>query len=357
MRSILVAGTRDGHHSGPELSARARASGHSGIHRARQPASPTRTGTLIIPVTLLLTCVTDRFVVQASDRLLTHTDGSVAEEKANKATMLGNHATFAYTGLSRCSVAENTDALLARCFSRYDKSFDRQLAYLAKEAARSIRNLSLPGVPPSERRVVRRTSFVGGGYLGIKKFRVNKMPSLNDLHPFLAVVSNAQGVTEEWRSQADQEFSAVIKFLEHDELFLLHAAGQLFEGPERVRLERTIRRSLERITHPESIARLLTRAIRGVADRNALVGPNVMCTMVRRSQALTAPGTFQSGAIPATPCRPEADYFRWLPDSEGPPGQWIYCPADREEFIYNTPNYAYPGAAYGLRFEPKSPPG
>jgi hypothetical protein len=226
-------------------------------------------------VTLLLTCVTDWFVVQASDRLLTHTDGSVAEEKANKATMLGNHATFAYTGLSRCSVAENTDALLARCFARYDKSFDRQLAYLAKEAARSIRNLSLPGGPPSERRVVRRISFVGGGYLGIKKFRVNKMLSLDELHPFLAVVSNAQGVTEEWRSQADQEFSAVIKFLEHDELFLLHAAGQLFEGPERVRLERTIRRSLERITHPESIARLLTRAIRGVADRNALVGPNV----------------------------------------------------------------------------------
>jgi hypothetical protein len=307
------------------------------------------------PVTLLLTCVTDRFVVQASDRLLTHTDGSVAEERANKATMLGNHATFAYTGLSRCSVAESTDALLARCFARYDKSFDRQLAYLAKEAARSIRNLSLPGVPPSERRVVRRTSFVGGGYLGIKKIRLNKMPSVDELHPFLAVVSNAQGITEEWRPQADQEFSAAIKFLQCGELFLLHAAGQPFGGPERVKLERSIRRSLDRITHPEPLARLLTRAIRGVAARNVRVGPNVMCTMARRSQVLTAPGTFQSGAIPATPDRPEADYFRWMPDSEGPPGQWIYCPADRGEFVYNTPNYAYPGFSYGLRFEPKSP--
>jgi hypothetical protein len=308
-------------------------------------------------MTLLLTCVTDRFVIQASDRLLTYPDGSVAQEKANKATIVGNHASFAYTGLSMCSVTESTDALVARCFARYDKSFDRQLAYLAREAARSIRGLPLPHVPPATRRVIRRTSFVGGGYLAIKKLHLNKTPSLDELHPFLGVVSNAQGVTEEWRPHADQEFSSAIKFLEHDQLFLLHAAGQLFEGLERVRLERTIRRSLERITHPEPIARLLTQAIRGVANRNARVGPNVMCTMVRRNQALTAPGTFQSGAIPATPGRPEADYFRWLRDSESPPGQWIYCPADREEFIYNTPNYAYLGGAYGLRFEPKSPPG
>ena len=32
-----------------------------------------------------------------------------------------------------------------------------------------------------------------------------------------------------------------------------------------------------------------------------------MSTMVRRSQALKAPGTFQSGANPANPGRPEAD--------------------------------------------------
>lgn len=304
-------------------------------------------------MTLLLTCVTERFVVQASDRLLTYTDGSPADVRANKVTVLGNHATFAYTGLSQCSVTESTDVLLARCLAQYEISFDRQLSYLAKEAARSIRGLPLPRVPESERRVVRRTSFVGGGYIGIKKFRLNKIPSANDLYPFIAVISNAQGVTEQWRPQADQNFTSTIKFLESEELFLLHAAGQPFEGPERLNLERSIRRSLTKITHPEPIARLLTHAIRAVAARNIRVGTNVMSTMVRRSQALKAPGTFQSGAIPANPGRPEADYFRWLSDPESPPGQWIYCPADREEFIYNIPNYSHPGAAFGLRFEPK----
>jgi hypothetical protein len=201
--------------------------------------------------------------------------------------MLGNHATFAYTGLSRCSTAESTDALLARCLGRHEDSLDRLLGYLAKEATRSIRNLRLPGVSPADRRVVRRTSFVGGGYLAERKLRLNKMPSLDELHPFLAVISNAQGITEEWRPLADQGFSTVIGMLRHEEPFLLHAAGQPFQGLDRLRLERSIRRSLDRIIHPESIARLLTRSIRGIADRNKKVGRNVMCTMVRRSRALT----------------------------------------------------------------------
>jgi hypothetical protein len=297
-------------------------------------------------VTLLLTCITHRFVVQASDRLLTFPNGSVADEKANKATVLGNHATFAYTGLARCSVTETTDALLARCLGRHEESLDRLFGYLAKEARQSIRSLDLPGVSPSNRRVVRRTSFVGGGYFAEKKIRIKKLPSLDELKPFLAVISNAQGITEEWRPLADQDFSSVTEILQPNVLFMLHAAGQPFDGPDRLRLERSIRRSLNRITHPEPIARLLTRAIREVADRNEYVGPNVMCTMVRRRRAITPPGTFQSGAIPATRGRPEADYFRWLADPDSPPGQWIYCPQDREEFIYNTPNYSYVGGSF-----------
>ena len=213
----------------------------------------------------------------------------------------------------------------------------------------------LPGVSPSDRRIVRRTSFVGGGYFAEKKLRINKTPSMNELQPFLAVISNAQGVTEEWRPLADQDFSSIMRVLQPDEPFILHAAGQRFEGPGRLKLERSIRSSLDRIDHPESIARLLTRAIRVVADRNEYVGPNVMCTMVRHCRALTPPGTFQNGAIPSTPGRPEADYFRWMVDPDSPPGQWIYCPRNRDEFIYNTPNYSYVGGSFGLRFDPKTP--
>jgi hypothetical protein len=81
-------------------------------------------------VTLLLTCITHRFVVQASDRRLTLPNGSIHEELANKATLLGNHATFAYTGLAKCSVNESTDALMLRILSQPGIPILKQLSNL-----------------------------------------------------------------------------------------------------------------------------------------------------------------------------------------------------------------------------------
>src|SRR6266571_1090657 len=156
-------------------------------------------------MTLLLTCVTPQFAVQASDRRLTHLDGSVTEEIANKATMLCRFASFAYTGLARCSVTEPTDELLLRCLAAPNVPINGLLDGLAKQAARAIRGLPLR-VAPEQRRAVRCTSFVGAGFLGIRNpERFGRPPSSDELHPFLAVVSNAQDLTEQWRAAADQE--------------------------------------------------------------------------------------------------------------------------------------------------------
>ncbi|MGO8956926.1 MAG: hypothetical protein ACLQFR_06105 [Streptosporangiaceae bacterium] len=305
------------------------------------------------PVTLLLTCVTHRFVVQASDRRLILPNGDVVEDIANKATLLGNHATFAYTGLARCSVTERTDELLLRCLAEPNVPIIQVFDKLAKSAAQSIRGLSLP-VRPSERRVLRRTSFVGAGFLGIRNpVRFLRQPSADELHPFMVVISNAQGRKEEWRPVADQDFSISLVLLAEDEPFGLHAAGQPFIGPERSALERDIRRCLGRISRPESVARLLARAVRTVAARNRKVGPNVMCTMVRRDRVPSAPGTFTSGLVPMAAGRPEADYFRWPRDDIA--GQWIFSPAEPTALICYGPNYAGPGMALqGIRFGPSA---
>ena len=93
---------------------------------------------MIQTVTLLLTCITDRLAVQVSDRRLTLLNGEVAEDQANKATLLCRQATFAYTGLAQCSAVERTDELLMRCLSRQQVNFDQLLGGLAKEAARGI---------------------------------------------------------------------------------------------------------------------------------------------------------------------------------------------------------------------------
>lgn len=127
--------------------------------------------------------------------------------------MLCNHTTFAYTGLAHCSVTERTDELLLRCLAEPGVPIMGQFHNLARTAARSIQGLPLQ-VRPSERRMVRRTSFVGAGFLGIKNpGRFLRAPSADDLHPFLAVISNAQGIAEEWRLEADQDFSVSLKLL------------------------------------------------------------------------------------------------------------------------------------------------
>lgn len=310
-------------------------------------------------VTLLLTCVTPRFAVQASDRRLTYIGGNVAEELANKATMLCRHATFAYTGLAQCSVAERTDELLLRCLAK-PSAINVLLSGLARDAGRAIRGLSLR-VPASQRRAVRRTSFVGTGFLSMKDpGQSGRQPSTDELHPFLTVVSNAQTLTEQWRPEADQEFSVNIGFLNESEPFMLHAAGQPFTGPERIALERTIRRSLNRINHPESLARLLARAVRAVSARNGLVGPNVMCTMVRRDKVLSPTNTFAGGMTPLIPeVQAEANYFKWPHGGprDGSFTQWIYSPGDPQALYHYGPNYTCGGLRMaGMQFGPSPLP-
>jgi hypothetical protein len=293
-------------------------------------------------MTLLLTCVTPRFVVQASDRRLTYPDGSVAEEIANKATMLCQFATFGYTGLARCSITEPTDELLLRCLAVPNVAISGLLDELARQAAPAIRGLPLR-VAPEQRRAVRRTSFVGAGFLGMRHpERFGRPPSLDELHPFLVVVSNAQDLTEQWREAADQEFTVHLGFLGEDQPFLLHAAGQPFTGSARAALKRHLRRCLARVEHPEPVARLLARAVREVADSNERVGHNVMCTMVRRDQVGTPTGSFAGGVMPLRPeVQHEAGMFQRLRGGE--PTQWIFSPADWRDAIHYGPNYTCNG--------------
>lgn len=105
-------------------------------------------------------------------------------------------------------------------------------------------------------------------------------------------MSNAQDLAEEWRPEADQDFTVYMRYLGYEEKFILHAAGQPFTGALRAILERTIRRSLSRINHPESLARLLARAVRTVAANNPLVSSNVMCTLVRRAKVTFTGASF-----------------------------------------------------------------
>lgn len=306
-------------------------------------------------MTLLLTCVTQRFIVQASDRRLTTLTGKIHEELANKAVMLDRRATFAYTGLARLGPGpgEPTDELLLDSLGGVGVDFNERMRVLARRATLLTRNTPLRGVPSPARPAVRRTSFVGAGFLGLRNpGRFGRLSSADELHPMLLVVSNAQDLREAWRPTADREYQVHVGFLAEDADFQLHTAGQALTPPERVDLQRGLRRALRRVTGPEAFARLLARSIRTVSRRTAAVGPNVMCTLVRRDDVHSPSDQFGGGLVPIVPeLMREEEYFRRA-DNEGG-AMWIYSPGEPASLVHYGPNLAVAGTLMkGLLFGP-----
>jgi len=292
-------------------------------------------------MTLLLTFLTQEFSVQTSDRRLTKLNGEIAEEAANKATLVGNYMSYAYTGLATCAVRTPTDELLLECMGEQGNPV-QLMEGLAKNAAKGIRNLPL-GVVPSRRREVRRTSFVGCGFVGLRNpAPFGRSASHDNLHPLLVVVSNAQGIDEIWRPQADWDFSVSHKWLPSDEPLLLHVAGQALRDEERRLLMRDLHRAVARELHPESVARLLTRTVRAVSARNVAVGPNAMSLITRRKDVFSQKMSAGGGFFPVNDRdRSEASFFRF--HTAGNPARWLYSPIDTSANVFYGPNIAYPG--------------
>ncbi|MFD8765947.1 hypothetical protein ACFV03_44555 [Streptomyces mirabilis] len=155
-------------------------------------------------------------------------------------------------------------------------------------------------------------------------------------------MSNAQDLSEEWREEADQDFAVHLGWLPRERNFMLHVAGQHLLPKERIKLERQIRVAVEKVEHPESIARLLARTVRQVSARNVTVGPNVMCTMTRRANVRSEGNiAIGGGMIPiASEFKKEESYFRRSRGGPFGPARWIYSPGDPKAAIHYGPNYA-----------------
>jgi hypothetical protein len=307
-------------------------------------------------VTLLLTCVTPRFTVQASDRRLTRLDGTLHEERANKATLWSYFGSFAYTGLAMSSRSDATDEMLTRALAEPFDSPDGAMKNLAAEATRTIGRVRLQGLRPYAERVARRTSFVGCGFAGLRDpGAAGRSPVADNLHPFLAVVSNAQDLSKGWRPQADPQFTVHAVFLAEDQLFRLHEAGQPVPPKVRTDVMRMIAACLRRGVQADAVARLLARAVREVSRTNPAVGPNVMCTFVHREEVKASDTlVIDSGPVPiVTELMAESSYFTRMRNARPP--RYIYSPGEPHELVHYGPNFAAPGLQMkGSIFGPSS---
>jgi len=243
-------------------------------------------------VTLILTCLTHKHIVQAADRRLTLPDGSLYDDDTNKAVFYCGSVAVAYTGLARME-GMPTAEWIGRCM----KDAAQTESAMKEVASQAERHLRQSGAPDKRLAVV----ATGWGTLH------GKPP----IRPFICVASNFLSAEWNWEQVADDQMVVRTKFLNEDLPYLLFPSGQNLCRREEVSLSRSIRRAVEHRATATALARHLGETIQSIAGggdaRAARVGRGMIIHLLSR----TAPETGSPGMI-LTPLTPDAHSFIYV---------------------------------------------
>jgi RibD C-terminal domain len=161
-------------------------------------------------MTLILSCITREYVVQASDRRLTRMDGSLFEDKANKAIFFCGHSVFAYTGIARLS-SKPTDHWLTDLLINARALADG-LPTIQRAAKTAVRGIPFPSsVTPEGRRKARRLALVNVGFMLERQQSTAARVSGRYLRPILTVISNFFRPPDTWLPEDAHQAVAELK--------------------------------------------------------------------------------------------------------------------------------------------------
>jgi hypothetical protein len=258
-------------------------------------------------MTLVLTCLSPKYVIQVSDRRLTWltgpNKGKEADDKTNKAVVACNRLVVGYSGLAKIGGQKTDDWILAVVSSVTPYSVERIKKTLAERATKSFEKIKFPSKQ-------KRHAFMISGWA---RFDSRDAP----LTPFVSIISNAHDfASPKWLDEAQNEFKTGFTALGNRPYFLA-AVGQPIKTATLNRLNRQIFAYVSRERGPEAYIQLLASAIRETAGYFESVGKNLMAVSLPAaaakpggSMAMTIP---LGGQLPAT--EPLALY---LPDGDDP---------------------------------------
>src|SRR2546426_7125116 len=107
-------------------------------------------------MTLVLSCLTQNFVVQVSDKRVTRiSDGALVDDRRNKGTQYCTQMAFSYSGLAELG-GINTDVWLANILASAS-SLNDAVKILRDKATEEFRQVHLPNC-------AKRHAFVGVGW-------------------------------------------------------------------------------------------------------------------------------------------------------------------------------------------------
>jgi hypothetical protein len=230
-------------------------------------------------MTMILTCLTNEFIVQASDRrLTTRREKKIIdkEDDRNKALFYDNHTVFAYTGLATLSNQQFAIDWAAELLAQPTNLQDA-MVYLSESATRLMKTRPFSDYSDDQRRL----GFVGAGFINWVENAITVR------RPAYFIISNFMNHEGKPQPPPYNRFRAYFNYpLPYGEpTFKLFRAGQPLEEDGEKELNRMLRKCFQKRqskVRPETIGRLLTRAIQETAAINKKVGKNIICTFVPR---------------------------------------------------------------------------
>lgn len=217
-------------------------------------------------MTLILNYLSRDYVIQVSDRRLTRLDGTLFDDRTNKATVFGNRVVFAYTGLAKMDLTR-TDIWLNRVLNMPGTgSVSDAASVLCERATNYFRTFAY--TPRAKRH-----AFVGAGWT---RSRVDE-----DLKALLLTVSNFHSALGEEMSAAGRQFDIKATIPSADQLPGLAAFPQKLSRDELLQ----VLADLQGESHPQAIALRLAEAIRLVASQDTTVGKGLLAVCIPKETA------------------------------------------------------------------------
>jgi hypothetical protein len=231
-------------------------------------------------MTLILSLITDDFIIHASDRRLT--DGRTGRQMTTKAakTVICPQAKYmvSFTGLAHISPPMTTGEWLMRTlWENKDRDLFETLACAAGKAIEALR------IPTA----VKRHSFIVSGWLQhMLHWEANAdLPKGFIPGPFAALVSNSHDLSAfgETLREPQPVFTHLGRVLLPDERFVIVSVGAELTRAEQESLDRDISSALRSSGGRERAAALLmVRTIESVAKRDPTVGGGAFVAAIPR---------------------------------------------------------------------------
>lgn len=220
---------------------------------------------------MILTCLTNDYVVQASDRRISYLDGKTPpKDDSNKAIVYQNNFVFAYTGITPLIRTPTIDWAAERLSER--DNLNEAIHHLRDRATSLVQNF-YSGHPPQEKMV----GFVGAGFAEMEENGRWR------LKPLRIMISNFTEQNDMWMLR--KEFRIDNEALQVAQRHKLFVSGRPLSRKRQDVLNKILRWCLrnKRAQGPETIGRFLAREILNAAETDKAIGTNIMCTFVPRA--------------------------------------------------------------------------